>query len=444
MDELVNAWVGDRDTPFQLGLVGVFDPAPFRRPDGSLDVPRVRRELVARAGRVPALRRRVVWTRPGEGRPVWAADPCFDPAAHVEAVTLPTPADWTTWAANRVVRPLARHRPLWRAEIVDGVPDGRFAVIIVVHHLVTDGLAGMALASSLLDTAPDAARPAATLGEAQPLPSHRDLLRARLAEIAAVLRRRRNAPPGEVRGRPGLRQAREAMAGLRTPLPATSLPTAVGPDRRMVVVRQPLADLVRAGHALGVTVNDLLLTAVTGGLRELLSRRGEPTAGLVLRTTVPAATGRPGQVLGMLVVDLPVGEPDALRCLERIHRTTSQGKARLRASGADVSDLLRVPLPVARAIVRYGRRYGSRRITAGVTDVIGPPAPLWLAGARLLEAVPVAPLVPLVPLSVAALSYAGQFAVSVNADASITDLGVLGDGLARTFDTLRDTRTASG
>jgi hypothetical protein len=168
----------------------------------------------------------------------------------------------------------------------------------------------------------------------------------------------------------------------------------------------------------------------------LLSARGEDVAGLVLRATVPAATGRPGQVLGMILVDLPVGEPDPSRCLALIHRSTEQGKARLRDSAGDVSDLLHVPVPLARAIVRYGRRFGSSRINLGVTDVTGPPTPLWLAGARLEQAVPVAPLVPLVPFSVAALSYAGGFTVSVNADASIADVDVLGAGMARTFEAL--------
>ncbi|HEX2810836.1 MAG TPA: WS/DGAT domain-containing protein [Kineosporiaceae bacterium] len=140
----------------------------------------------------------------------------------------------------------------------------------------------------------------------------------------------------------------------------------------------------------------------------------------------------------MLVVDLPVGEPDPSRCLALIHRSTREGKARLRESGGDVSDLLHLPVPVARWIVRYGRRFGSSRITQGVTDVAGPPSPLWLAGARLEQAVPVAPLVPLAPLSVAALSYAGEFTVSVNADASIADVDVLGDGTARTFEALRE------
>jgi diacylglycerol O-acyltransferase len=240
VDELVNAWVGDRDTPFQIALIGVFDSGPFRRPDGSVDVPRIRNELAARARCVAPLGRRMIRTVPGEGRPWWADDPGYDPAEHIEAVRPPSGVPWPTWAANRVVRPLVPDRPLWRAEVVDGLPDDGFAVIIVVHHLVADGLAGMTLAASLLDAGPDVVVPVVPATSAVgALPSHRDLVRAQLVDLGAGLRR---VLPGNRRAedssrhRPSPRELREAMAGFRTQLPATSLPRTVGPGRRMAVV----------------------------------------------------------------------------------------------------------------------------------------------------------------------------------------------------------------
>src|SRR3954447_26715291 len=116
MDELVNAWVADRCTPFQIALLGVFDAAPFLLSDGALDVPRIRRELVVRARRVEAFRRRVVWTRVGEGMPVWAPDPSFDPSQHVEAITLPAgPAAPTVRALPvHTSPPLPSHFELFR------------------------------------------------------------------------------------------------------------------------------------------------------------------------------------------------------------------------------------------------------------------------------------------------------------------------------------------
>src|SRR6185312_5553455 len=90
---------------------------------------------------------------------------------------------------------------------------------------------------------------------------------------------------------------------------------------------------------------------------------------------------------------------------------------------------LRLPLPLARWLLRTSRRLGSRRLSLSVTDIPGPSAPLWLADAEMLTAVPIAPLAPLVPLSVAALSYAGQLTITVNADAAVTCLDDLVDGM---------------
>jgi diacylglycerol O-acyltransferase len=434
MDELINAWVADRFTPFQIALLGVFDAAPFLLSGGILDVPRIRHELAARARRVEALRRRVVWTRLGEGMPVWAPDPSFDPEQHLASATLPPGADLATWAADRIVRPLPLDRPLWRAEIVDGLPGERFALIVVVHHVAADGLTGVALAGSLLDGTPDG-RPIDTpLPVAPPLPSRADLIRDRLRRLVVTLRSAQ--PPagaGVPRFRTLVRQFREASADLRTRTSETSLPRQVGPTRRLVVVREPLDEMRRAGHALGVTLNDLLLASVSGGLRALLCARGDDVTGLTLRTSVPAATGAGHQVGGIMIVDLPVGEPDPLRRLAAVHATTARAKERLHAGAGNITGAVHLPVPLARAGVWWMRRFGGTRVSLFVTDVPGPPAPLWLAGARMLEAVPVAPLVQHVGLCVAALSYAGELAVSVHADGSVTDLELLADGIAADF-----------
>jgi WS/DGAT/MGAT family acyltransferase len=437
VDELMYAWVGDRDTPVQMGLLGLFDARPFRRPDGTIDVARARGELAARAAVVAALRRRVVWTRLGEGRPLWVDDPHFDPLDHIGATALPAGTDVAGWAANHSARLLNRDRPLWRAEIVTGLTEPRFAVLLVLSHILADGLAAVTLAKALFDQRPDAITPVLPATTAPPLPSHARLRRERARSIVGALRLpRRTATGGHRTGPPTLRQFRAAGREFAGPEPATSLSRRIGPDRTLGIVRQPLQQLQRTGHGLGVTVNDLLLAAVTGGLRQLLTARGDNTAELVLRASVPAATGRADhQVMNMLVVGLPVGEPDPLRRLTLIHHATAESKARRRAIGGDLTDL-RLPIPVVRRVMRWARRFGSRHITLAVTDVPGPRAPLWLAGAQLLSAVPIAPLSTGVPLSIAALSYTSELTVTINADAAITDLDVLTDGVAEAFATL--------
>ena len=438
MDELVNAWVPDRFTPFQIALLGTFEAVPFRLPDGTLDVPRIRRELAARAQRVEALRRRVVWTRFGEGMPVWAPDPSFDPDRHIAGATLPAGAELAAWAADRIVRPLPLDRPLWRAEIVNGLPGERFALLVVVHHVAADGLAGVALARSLLDGTPDAAPPDAPVPAAPPLPTHADLIRDHLGRMAVALRHARPlSGAGFRRLRTLVHQFRDASVDMRTRVSETSLPRQVGPTRRLVVVREPFDELRSAGHALGATVNDLLLASVTGGLRALLSARGDDVATLTVRTSVPAATGPGHQASGIMLVDLPVGEPDPVRRLAAIRAVTARAKRRLYAGAGDITEVVHLAVPLARSGMSWLRRFGGTRVNLFVTDVPGPQAPLWLAGARMLEAVPVAPLVQGVGLGVAALSYAGELAVSVHADGSVTDLELLADGMAADFAAFR-------
>ena len=318
IDEMVSAWVGDVDTPFQLGLLGVFEAGPWLRPDGTVDLSGLRAELATRARGVPELRRRPVWTHVGEGRPVWAEDPSFDPLRHIRLTTSATGDDILAWAANRSVHPLELDRPLWCAELVGGLTGGRFAVLLVVHHVLADGLAGVRILGSLFDASSDAVLPGAPPVVAGRLPTHLDLVRDRIAGRRAHHRRSRRPDRAHGRRRP-MRGFRRAMEGFRTPLPTTSLPRHVGPARRLVASSRPLESVRRTGHVLGATVNDLVLAAVTEGLRDLLAGRGELTEGLFLRATVPVATGRAGQAMGMLVVDLPVGEPDPGRRLSPDH-----------------------------------------------------------------------------------------------------------------------------
>ena len=138
----------------------------------------------------------------------------------------------------------------------------------------------------------------------------------------------------------------------------------------------------------------------------------------------------------MMLVDLPVGEP--IRCAAWPRSMPRRrGKGRLHAGAGERHRVLHLPIPLARLGMRWMRRFGGTRVNLFVTDVPGPAAPLWLAGARLLEAVPVAPLVQHVGLGVAALSYAGELAVSVHADGAVTDLELLADGIAADFAAFR-------
>ncbi|MGE0296741.1 wax ester/triacylglycerol synthase domain-containing protein [Pseudonocardia sp.] len=473
--DLANLWAEGPGSPSQIALVAEFAAGPLTTPGGRPDLPRIRAELARRAAAVPALTRRVRWTRPGEGLPVWVADPAPDPAGRIGTASLPEGADLVGWCADRVVVPLDRDGPLWRAEIVDGLPGDRFGLLVVLHHVLADGLAGVALAARLLDGAPGedgggVAKPDAPAGGRRPAtaaggaggpaveggtggvaepaveggtggvaepavadstePTRRALVadawRTRLHSARAALARLPQLPAG-------LRRAVRSLAGtageLRHPAPRTSLPRHLGPHRRLAAVRVPLSEVRAAGHAAGATVNDIVLSAVAAGLRAHFTARGERVDGLTLPVSMPVARGggRPG---GMVLVGLPVGEPDPRRRLAAIVTATSAAKRRLRDGDGDLFDVLRLPVPVARAAVRWLRGRAARYVTLVVTDVPGPPQPLWLAGARMLDAVGVAPLSADIALGVAVLSYAGTLAVTVNADAAIGSLDAFVGGIA--------------
>jgi WS/DGAT/MGAT family acyltransferase len=442
LGDLANLWAESPGMPSQIAVLAELDASPFVVA-GRLDGERVGAELARRVRRVPALARRVVWTRLGQGRPAWATDPGFDPTRHITCTRLPSGEDLARWCADRVVRPLDRDRPLWRAEIVDGLPAGRFGLLVVMHHALADGLTGVAIAAALLDPEPDTEPTDPLAGPLPAVPTGWDLvtdnLRARRSGLSAALRRAAGVPrtlrrwgTGAGAGRTSLRQLRDAASDVRATAPRTSLPRRVGPGRRLAVVRLPLDKLRTAAHADGATINDLLLAAVCAGLRDLLRGRGDRVAGLVLRASFPVGE-LAGQHAGMLLVGLPVSEPDPLLRLRTITTATTAMKARVRAGGGDVFDVLRLPGPLARLAVTGMRRIARRHINLFVTNVPGPTRPLWLAGARLLDAVPVAPLTADVPLGVAALSYVDTLAVSVNADAAVTDLDVLARGIEHGF-----------
>jgi WS/DGAT/MGAT family acyltransferase len=267
-----------------------------------------------------------------------------------------------------------------------------------------------------------------------------DNLRSRGAALAAALARLRHP-------RTFLAQAR-VLGGAwhmvrdgRRPRRRSPLRRPVSGRRRLVLARAPLAVITQIAHAHQATVNDVLLAAVTGGLRALLLARGVPVAGLMLRASVPVALRAPaapagaaalGNQVGLMVVPLPVEEPDPVRRLRRIAQATIDRKRRpevlagLRPVGS---------LTVLRALNRYSRH--QHLVDLFVTNVPGPQVPLFVVGARLLEAFPVVQVAGNVPLSVAALSYDGQLNLGVQGDPdALPDVDTFAAGLRRSLEEL--------
>jgi diacylglycerol O-acyltransferase / wax synthase len=199
--------------------------------------------------------------------------------------------------------------------------------------------------------------------------------------------------------------------------PRTSLNRPIGTDRRLAVVRSRLEVAKQVARAHQAKVNDVVLAAVAGGLRQLLAGRGEDVQGLVLRVMVPISLHheRPGQASGnkdaLMMVPLPLGEPDPVRRLELIAAETAARKGK---AHPQVTSGIFGFVAAQRATYRF--QVHQRFVNLTVTNVPGPPVPLCLAGAPLLELFPVVPIMGNVTLDVGVLSYAGQLNLTAMAD----------------------------
>jgi diacylglycerol O-acyltransferase / wax synthase len=423
--DLFNFWAEGPNSPMQIGLAGTFHAPHWLDRRGQLRLSWLADQVERRTRRVPLLRRRIRWTRFGEGRPVWLDDADFNIASHVSAA--PAVAGnldhFWSWAAEQVIQPLDRHRPLWRMIFVPGLEGGRVGMVFAVHHVAVDGLAGVAALSDLLDAVPDQPVPSQDW-LAQPPPS-----RGRL--VADNMATRLRAVPPLVRAIPRLPVFINALRGtahaLQKAAPTTSLAGPIGASRKAAVISAPLDQIHRAAEHAGISVNDRVLAAVTTGLREWLATRSELRPALTLRASMPVAVpGRQQNAGRMVVVPLPVAERNPARRLSAIHNTTNA----LKASHADVAhtDITGSPLfPIT--LMRIGipwlARRGGLKVNCFVTNVRGPRKPLYLAGAQLDGAVPFAPLVAGVRLGVTVFSYAGTLTISLLGDGQLPDWSTL-------------------
>ena len=420
----------DKVWPQEIGALAVLDGGCLLGPDGRFRIEAVRQAIATRLHLVPRFRQLLYQPPRGLGGPMWVDAPAFDLTDHVQVVPLPAPADEAALlaAAERLRRGrLDRSRPLWQMWFLPGLPGDRVALFVKLHHVIADGIAGVATIGTFLDTAPGAAPAPGRAWAPAPAPGARDLLADNLQRHAGELRR---ACSALTRPAATARQAHAAWRAMRElstaePAPATSLNRVVGPDRSLALIRSSLDQVKQIAHAQHATVNDVLLAVAAGGVRGLLRARGEPVGDLTVRIDVPV-TLRPaqdrdqarGNLIGQFVVALPIGVSEPQQRLAQITAQTAAGKAERHPS---VGTALRSRAG-RRALLKMMNR---QPVNVTSADVPGPQLPVYLAGARLLEVFPVLPLTANVSLGVGAMSYAGQFNIMAIADKdAYPDFGV--------------------
>ncbi len=418
-----------------------------------------------RLDRVPRYRQKLATPPLDSGRPLWVDDADFNLEYHVRQTALPQPGtEAQLWklASRLAAQRLDRSKPLWELWVVEGIEpregDGsaRFALIAKNHHSLVDGVSSFDLATALFDIAP---QPAATEPQAaapwrpQPEPGRIELLAAGIrgavrtgADLAGAALKAATTP---ARSAQIVRDAAEGVGSLAwailNPAPETPLNVPIGPHRRYAVIRLRLSDFKTIKREFGGTVNDVVLTAVTGGLREWLHARGFYTEGVELRALVPVSVRERsdanalGNKLTLMRAPLPVYIPEPVTALRVISRAMDDLKASKQAVGAATLAAANALAPPAVLAQASRLQFSPRLFNLLVTNIPGPQFPLYVLGRRLTDLFPLPFLAERQALAVAIISYDGliEFGLLGDYDA-LADLELIAAGIGATVDALLD------
>ncbi|MFO7191268.1 MULTISPECIES: wax ester/triacylglycerol synthase family O-acyltransferase [Thermocrispum] len=448
-------------TPMHVGAVAIFERHTGFDFDTALALVR------DRLGYLPRYRQRVMHVPGNLARPVWGDDVDFDINYHVRRSALPSPGtdeQLFELVARLMARPLDHDRPLWEAYFVEGLTDDRVALVTKTHQALVDGIGTIELGQVVLEPTPTEPDESAK-GDADPwrpakTPSRRELLIDAVTETvqqpSLLVESARNAAGDAVATISKLAGVLgSAASALRTvvrPAPASPLNVTVSGGRVLAAVRTRLTDYRTIRAARGGTVNDIVLTVVTGAIREWMLTRGvQLSQESTVRALVPVAVTDPatpgyspaglvGNQVDAHLVDLPIGEPDPVIRLQHI----AHAMARHTASGRAVAarSLLRLsgfaPATLHSLGARTAGSLSDRIFNVIVTNSPGPQQPMFAAQARLLEMIPIIPLMRNQALAIGVTSYDGGVYFGLNGDRkAVYDIDVVAAGIRQSLDELK-------
>lgn len=400
----------------------VFDPSTMKEP---YSFERMKEFVRGRLGRAPAFTRKLARVPFDVAHPVWVEDPDFDLEAHLHRIAVPAPGgpeELAELAGQIAGWPLDRGRPLWDMWFVEGLEDGHVALVAKMHHSTIDGVSGANLMMHLFDLEPD---PAPVPEEERPEPSRPpgdlELLAWGLwsrAQRPLLLPR---ALADTARAGIGLarRRLRPGAKGMAAPFsaPATPFNAPITAHRRVAFCPVSLSDVQTVRHAFGTTVNDVILAVSAGAVRRWLEHRGQLpdrslVAGVPVSTRGEESASLGANLISAMFVSLATDVEDPVERLQRIHELTANAKEEFRAVGADVLTNwteFTGPRVFGQAVRLYSRMQLADRhppaLNFIVSNVPGPPIPLYLAGGRLVALYPLGPVFDGMGLNITVLSY---------------------------------------
>jgi WS/DGAT/MGAT family acyltransferase len=381
-----------------------------------------RDHIASRLHLVPRFRQKLRFVPLGQGRPVWVDDPHLNLDYHVRQTALPAPGSeeqLRNLAARIFSQQLDRDKPLWELWLVEGLRDDRFAVIGKSHHALVDGVSGVDITTVLYDLDPEPKGPPSPpppwLARPEPTGMHllSDAVRERLTSPKEIARGVRHAFRGPRQVARGI-GATTKMLGAGMSAPSTPFNVEIGPHRRFAITQTDLADLKRVKDAHGGTVNDVILSMVSGAIGRYLRARGHDTAGLELRALVPVSVreaeehGALGNRITAMMAPLPVWCEDPVERLHVVSEAMGDLKGSGQAVGAEILTRLTDFAPTTIASQAARLQPAQRFFNLVVTNVPGPQFPLYVLGRKMESIFPMVPLARRQALCVGIMSYNGQ------------------------------------
>jgi WS/DGAT/MGAT family acyltransferase len=365
---------------------------------------------------------------------VWVDDSHFNLGYHLRHTALPPPGgdqELRNLVGRLMAQQLDRTKPLWEMWMVEGLQDGHWALVSKVHHCMVDGVSGSDLLAVMLDPEREPPRPSLDTWRPKPEPSEVRLVTEALGDLVAnpyeQFRAMRSAARGWRQLGELLTEAARgvaSLAGLVRPTAESSLNGPIGPHRRWDWARTTLADVKRVRNALGGTVNDVVLTVLTRGFRDLIMARDESPDGRVVRTLVPVSVrladerGVYNNRVSAMFAELPVGIADPAERLAAIRKQMDGLKESKQAVAGEVLTSLSGFAPALLLAVgtRVAFRIPQRNVNTVTTNVPGPQQPLYACGRQMLEVFPFVPIAGHLRVGVAIFSYNGMLNYGVTGD----------------------------
>lgn len=432
----------------------IFEAGPLKNEYGGINVEAVKSLISSNLHLIPRYRQKLKYLS-SENRPVWVDDDHFSLDYHIRHTSLPRPGTDNQLkhkSARIMERHLDRARPLWELWVVEGLEGDRFALISKVHHCMIDGISGVDLMKILMSPAPLREVPEPHSYIPRRAPSRMEFIREKLLRrvklpyetLRDFQKVTNHAKDLGQEASMRLRSVAETLgATFRVPS-ETPLNHEIGPHRHFDWLNMDLGQVKSIRHALGGTVNDVVLTIVTGGVRRFLQRRQVNPSTVEFRIMAPVSVrtdqdhGTFGNRVSAWIVDLPVSESDPREQLKRIQKRTEELKESKQAVGAEI--LTQMAEWTSTTLLALGARHITRLLPFNmvVTNVPGPQFPLYLLGSPMLDVFPHVPLVDNLGLGVALMSYNGRICWGFNADYDLVpDLRAFVEGTNDAFLELR-------